>query len=93
MVKEILDIHEFRTDITKDALRARIEQHDAETMVTKLKILGYLTIHTRQLDMIAANAIMVDHYRTLLLRRIEMMLNAPSAQPDERNRHVGTYQP
>jgi pyruvate,water dikinase len=92
LVKEILDIHDFRTDITKDALRARIEQHDAETMVTKLKILGYLTIHTRQLDMIAANAAMVDHYRTLLLRRIETLLNAPSAQPDERNRHVGTDQ-
>jgi pyruvate,water dikinase len=92
MVKEILDIHEFHTDITKDALRARIEQHDADTMVAKLKILGYLTIHTRQLDMIAANAIKVDHYRTLLLRRIEMILNAPSAHPDKRNRHVGTDQ-
>jgi pyruvate,water dikinase len=73
LVKEILDIHDFRTDITKDSLRARIEQHDAETMVAKLKILGYLTIHTRQLDMIAANAAMVDHYRTLLLERIETL--------------------
>jgi pyruvate,water dikinase len=74
LVKEILDIHDFRTDITKDSLRARIEQHDAETMTAKLKILGYLTIHTRQLDMIAANAAMVDHYRTLLLERIETLL-------------------
>jgi pyruvate,water dikinase len=79
LVKEILDIHDFRTDITKDALRARIEQHDAETMIAKLKILGYLTIHTRQLDMIAANPAMVDHYRTLLLERIETLLNDRSA--------------
>jgi pyruvate,water dikinase len=93
LVKSILDIHDFRTDITKDSLRARIEQHDAETMTAKLKILGYLTIHTRQLDMIAANPAMVDHYRTLLLERIETLLKDRSAAPYERNRHVGTYQP
>ena len=92
LVKTILDIHGFRTDITKDALRARIDQHGADIMVDKLKILGYLTIHTRQLDMIAANPAMVDHYRTLLLERIETMLNAPSAHPEERNRHVGSNQ-
>jgi pyruvate, water dikinase len=93
LVKSILDTHDFRTDITKDSLRARIEQHDAETMTAKLKILGYLTIHTRQLDMIAANPAMVDHYRTLLLERIETLLKDRSAAPYERNRHVGTYQP
>ena len=92
LVKEILDVHGFHTRITKDALRARVEQHDAETMVAKLKILGFLTIHTRQLDMIAANPAMVDRYRTLLLGRIETLLNASSEQPVKRNDHVGSNQ-
>lgn len=92
LVKEILDAHGFRTDITKDALRARIEQHDAETMVAKLKMLGFLTIHTRQLDMIAADPAMVNRYRNLLLGRIETLLNASSGHPVKRNKHVGSYQ-
>lgn len=78
-VKEILDIHGFRTDVTKDALRARIDQHDAETMVAKLKILGYLTIHTRQLDMIMTNSAIVEHYRLQILKRIDTILAAASA--------------
>jgi pyruvate,water dikinase len=73
-VKEILDTHGFRTDVTKDALRARLEQYDADTMAAKLKMLGYLTIHTRQLDMIMTNPAMVDHYRAQLVGRIEALL-------------------
>jgi pyruvate,water dikinase len=58
LVKEILE-HPWLSIPTSPGtpLRARIEQYDdAETMTAKLKILGYLTIHTRQLDMIMANA-------------------------------------
>lgn len=69
-VKEILDDLGFRTEVIKDALQARMEQHDADTMVAQLKVLGYLTIHTRQLDMIMANPAMVAHYRKQIAERI-----------------------
>lgn len=92
LVKEILDAHGFRTEVNKDALRARIEQHDAETMVAKLKIIGYLTIHTRQLDMIMDNPATVRHYRSRLLERIETILDRSSAHRIERSSHVGTHQ-
>jgi pyruvate,water dikinase len=78
-VKAILDDHGFRTEVTKDALRARIEQHDTDTMVAKLKILGYLSIHTRQLDMIMSNPAMVAHYRRQIMARIDTLLTAPPA--------------
>jgi pyruvate, water dikinase len=73
-VKEILDDQGFRTEVIKDSLRARMEQHDADTMVAKLKVLGYLTIHTRQLDMIMANPAMVAHYRKQLSDRIGLLV-------------------
>jgi pyruvate,water dikinase len=69
-VKEILDDLGFRTEVIKDALRARIEHYDADTMITQLKVLGFLTIHTRQLDMIMANPTMVAHYRKQIVERI-----------------------
>ncbi|WP_319409673.1 PEP/pyruvate-binding domain-containing protein [uncultured Desulfosarcina sp.] len=78
-VKEILDIHGFRTDVTKDALRARIEQYDAEIMVAKLKILGYLSIHTRQLDMIMANPAMVERYRVQIQKQIDAIFSVSHA--------------
>ena len=78
-VEEILDRHGFRTTVTKDALHARIEQHDAETMIKKLKILGYLSIHTRQLDMVMANPAMVERYRMQIQQQIDTLLSVSSA--------------
>ncbi len=78
-VEEILDHHGFRTAVTKDALHARIEQYDAETMIKKLNILGYLSIHTRQLDMIMANPAMVERYRVQIQKQIDSLLSVSPA--------------
>ena len=81
LVKELLDQYGFRSEIAKDALRSRIEQHDAATMADKLKVLGYLTIHTRQLDMVMANPAMLAHYREKMIEQIEEMLEKDSRGP------------
>ena len=78
-VKELLETYGFRTEVTKDNLHARIDQHDAETMVAKLKILGYLTIHTRQLDMVMANPAVVERYRVQIQKQIDTFLAASPA--------------
>lgn len=60
---DILEENGFRTTLQDDKLIARIESRDTLAICQKLKILGYLTIHTRQLDMIMNNRASVAFYR------------------------------
>ncbi len=55
LVADILREHGFAVEIIEDALRARLEGLEAEAMCQKLRILGFLIIHTRQLDMVMAD--------------------------------------
>jgi pyruvate, water dikinase len=42
-------------DVKEDALFARLEAEAKDYMLSRLRILGYLTIHTRQPNMIMLN--------------------------------------
>jgi pyruvate,water dikinase len=49
-------------DVKEDALFARLEAEAKDYMLSRLRVLGYLTIHTRQLDMIMLNEADVQYY-------------------------------
>ena len=70
LLKDILDDNGFSSTINKDSLIARVEDLDQESMKMKLKILGYLLIHTRQIDMIMGNSASVEHYRSRIEKDI-----------------------
>lgn len=70
-VGNILERYDFRVEIKKDSCFARIEGFDQEIMKDKLRILGYLIIHTRQLDMVMSNDGSVSKYRNKILDEIE----------------------
>ena len=51
-------------------------------MLKRIEVLGHLILHTRQLDVIMANADHVEYYRTKLQRDIESILTT-CADPDD----------
>ncbi len=73
---EILEQHQFITDVKKDILTARFEDNDPETMKDRLRILGYLLIHTRQIDMIMMKQSMVNYYKTKFKKEISILLES-----------------
>jgi pyruvate, water dikinase len=66
-VGEILERFEFRSEIREDSAFARVEGLDQTLMEDKLRILGYLIIHTRQLDMVMSNGASINQYRNKIL--------------------------
>jgi len=69
-IKEILEKYDFRVAVKEDNLIARMEHHEKEYMKERLQVLGYLTLHTRQLDMIMANDSAVRYYKARIEKDI-----------------------
>ena len=73
LIADILEEAGFSVSLTEDALRARFEDYPAEVMENRLNIVGYLTMHTRQLDMVMSKDALVDHYRKRIKADIERL--------------------
>jgi len=73
-VGDILERYHFKVDVKEDALFARLEGEDQDYMLSRLRLLGYVTIHTRQLDMIMLNEADVEYYREKIINDLDGML-------------------
>jgi len=76
-VAEILDQYGFRTELREDAVFARLEGYEQSFMEERLRVLGYLIIHTRQLDMIMTNSAAMNQQRQKILTDLSDIV-APS---------------
>jgi pyruvate,water dikinase len=70
-VADLLELHHFKVDVKEDSLFARLEGEEKDYMLSRLRILGYITIHTRQLDMIMLNEDDVQYYAEKLRADLE----------------------
>jgi len=75
LISEILEGAGFTVMITEDALSARFEDYPMDVMQNRLNIIGYLTMHTRQLDMVMSKDAMVGHYRQKIKADIERLFS------------------
>jgi len=66
-VAELLSQFEFATEIVGDTLTARLEEGSEKEFLSALRVLGYITMHTRQLDMIMGDE------QALAARRFQML--------------------
>lgn len=71
-IKELLEDYDFRVKVREDDLRARLEGFGPETMAHRLKVLGYLIIHTRQLDMVMNDPQAVKRHRERIMNDLAM---------------------
>ena len=83
LIADILEESGFAVSLTEDALRARFEDYPLAVMQNRLNIIGYLTMHTRQLDMVMSREAMVDHYRQKIRADIQRLFKDPGFQPPD----------
>ncbi len=75
LVGDILSELDFRIEIKEDAVFARLEGRGKEYMCDRLKALGYIIIHTRQLDMIMDNTASTNNYWTKITKDLNSIVD------------------
>lgn len=74
LLSEILVRFDFRIEQKNDSMIARIEKRPVSFLEDRLKILGYLTLHARQIDMVMGKQQSITKYRIKFLSDIETLL-------------------
>jgi pyruvate,water dikinase len=74
LVSSVLDEWDFRTELREDAVFARIEGYEQAFMENRLKVLGYIAMHTRQIDMVMADPGQVAKYAERIRKDIEKIM-------------------
>ncbi len=83
LLANILQTHGFQVELRSDALLARVKKRPIEYLEQRLQILGYLTLHARQLDMVMNHPQEVERYRQKFLKDIDAILNSNRSESNE----------
>jgi pyruvate, water dikinase len=77
LVQETLERYHFKVDIKGDSVFARLEDEPMGYMLERLRILGYISVHTRQLDMVMLDQGQVEYYSQKIIGDIENYILKP----------------
>lgn len=83
LLADILKEFDFRVELRSDTLLARIKKKPKDFLIKRLQILGYLTQHTRQLDMVMNQKNAVEQYKEKFLHDINIMLSSTPPLSEE----------
>jgi pyruvate,water dikinase len=76
LIRSVLEQFGFWVTVRGDIISARLERQDRPTLLQGLQVLGYLILHTRQLDMVLGDPAKVQGYKEKMLREIGTFLQA-----------------
>jgi len=86
LIGEVLERYDFQVKIKQDNVFAKVESRRHETILERVRILGYLMVHTRQIDMAMTDNGAAQRLRETMIADIDQMLatpfTAPAAGPD-----------
>jgi pyruvate,water dikinase len=77
LIRMVLEHFHFWVQTKGDWLSARLERQEKELLKDRLKVLGYLILHTRQLDMILGDHSRVKWYLEEMLKEISSFVTIP----------------
>jgi pyruvate, water dikinase len=81
MIAKLLETFDFRIERKEDTLFARCEGYPQTFIESRLKVLGHIIIHTRQMDMVMFNDAMVDWYYQELMKDMRSLADSASKKP------------
>ena len=70
-IGSLLEVYGFTVHVLDDTLVARMDNVEADYVQQRLRVLGYLIIHTRQLDLILDSDPVAAHHRERLLAELD----------------------
>jgi pyruvate,water dikinase len=82
-IGSILEEQGFRVEVRGDALFARVEGYEEDIMKEKLRVLGYLIIHTRQLDMIMSDGASINSCRERIVSDLRRLSRMSESSPSD----------
>jgi pyruvate, water dikinase len=74
LLTNVLSQYDFRIEQKGDSMTARVEKRSIEFLKDRLKILGYLSLHARQIDMVMGNHSSIVQYKKKFLDDINTMM-------------------